>query len=69
MIHFFHYLLWRYISQAGIVATHTRLVAIDTARAAWQVVLYGIVDGLVPTHETRKGMSGSPNADNWSVDK
>ena len=47
--------------QTGIVAPQAGFVAIDGARAAGQVYLYGMVHALSPAQKTCIGMCGTPH--------
>ena len=58
---------WCNLIQTSIVASHTWFIAIDAARAAWQVNLHGILAVLVPSHETCVRMGCAPYADHWCV--
>ena len=50
---------------AGQVVAATGLLAVDTTGTAVEVHLYDIVGRLVPTQETSKRMSSSPDAYDW----
>lgn len=56
-----HDRLWSDAVHAGIVATAARLLSIDTAGATVKGNLDGILRALVPPHETRIGMGGTPH--------
>ena len=69
MGYFLYDCFWRYAVKASIVASQARLVAIDAARTAREVCLYGMRDVLVPSHKTCVGMGGSPDADHGGSHK
>ena len=67
--YFFYNCLRANIIQASVVSSHARLVAVDAARSAGKVGLYGMGDVLIPSHKTGVWMGGSPNADHWRVNQ
>ena len=57
------------VVQTGVVLSHARFFAVDAARAAGQVGLYGVVGVLSEAHEAGIGVCGSPDADDGNADE
>ena len=60
---------WFDVVQTGVVLSHARFFAVDAARAAGQVGLYGVVGVLSEAHETGIGVRSSPDADDGNADE